>query len=371
MKKLMIVWGAMVLILLYAIPTWAAPWHFGGGDQLIDKNETVAGDYFFQGSRLEIAGEIKGDLIVFAEEVIVTGKINGSILGIVTQKLTVDGLVRRSIRVLAGEVFLGGSVAGSFTGAANLCAMEAGSKIRGVWGTFVQLKMAGFVDGPVDVTGQFLSVGGRIRGDVKVKGNAVEWLAPLTVTGKILDYTAHPKIPKGERMQVRGGYSLGRETDDGFGPIGRFLMLWVFVWFIVSLLMSLIFLRLFPVTALRITEPSKLNFRRSFVVGLLGLVGVPLLCVVMALTVVGIPIALLLALLYLFVLLFLNIPLYLWLGRLFFPKFRPTLALLAGSIFILFIWLFPGPISVLINLFLTSVGFGLIVSNLKFQVEKN
>lgn len=356
-----------------ALPAQADSWQIESGVFKLAKDQVIDGDLFFSGEKLEIDGTIQGDLVLFSEEVTVNGRVEGSILGVVSGKLKINGTVGGSFRGLVREAYISnnGAVNGSFTGVAVKLFAEAGSLIEdGILGHFTELDLQGRIFGPVSITSIKTILGGEIRGNLRVKGAPVKWAPPLTVTGKVIDLTGYDNNPaKLEGVRLEGGYHQQKPVQDQFSLM-RGVAIFSFIWFVGTLLTSLVLYRLFPKTAWSVTEPSAANFRRSLLVGLIGLIGLPILIIILTITIVGLPLALLLGMFYVTLLIFASVPLNLWVGRLLFKsRLNPVLMIVLGSLFLTLVKFLP-IVSLLVNPLLSVLGVGMIISNIRPQLNQ-
>lgn len=343
-------------------------WRVENGDKVVVKTEVIPGDLIFNGDQLEVDGVVKGDLIILSGSVVINGEIEGSIIGLTGGKMTINGRIGRNFRALAQEVYINGNIEGSATVGAFRMVTAPNSRVgNGLMGTFVILELAGLIDGKADVNSMSLAkIGGRIDGDLKVGGTQLEWMPPLEVSGKVTDSTATANNPSKIKGVELGGYRIDQgNLADQYQTV-KMVMIGLFIWLVGSLLLSLIFYRLFPRITWSMSEPSMANFRRSLLIGLLCLFGIPVLIYFLCLSMVGIPIAIFLLFLYLVLLIGFEIPVYLWLGRIVFKsRLRPGMMIVMGAAFqtiIFFIW--PA------YLLLVCLGMGMIAGKIKFQFRE-
>jgi cytoskeletal protein CcmA (bactofilin family) len=377
MKRLKIFLISITLlggVFSFAIPA-RANWRMESGVFTLTKDRVIEGDLFFSGERLEIDGVIRGDLLLFGEEVIINGRIDGSILGAVSGKLRNNGVVGGSLRGIINEVYLnrGGVIKGNISAFAIRLITASDSLIeKGILGRFSEVELKGRVNGPVSFNSVISTkLSGEINGDVRSGGARIEWVSPLTVTGKVIDSTGYDNNPaKLEGIKLDGGYQRQKPIKGQMGFL-KAVTIFSFIWFLGSLLTSVIFYRLFPRTAWKVTEPSVVYFRRSLLMGLIGLIGLPVIIIILTITVVGLPLAVLLGLFYLIILLFARIPVNLWFGRLLFrSRLNPVLMTVLGGLFLALLNFLP-IIGLLINPLLLVLGMGMIIGNIRFQVNQH
>ncbi|MGE5380526.1 MAG: hypothetical protein ACM3NT_05605 [Methylocystaceae bacterium] len=98
--------------LLSLSPTWALEW----GEVLV--KEAQQGPLLLTGARITSDANISGDVYLVAEEVTLRGTIKGDVFCL-AQKVTVNGRVEGDIRLLGGEIELNGPCTGTVTALGN------------------------------------------------------------------------------------------------------------------------------------------------------------------------------------------------------------------------------------------------------------
>lgn len=371
MKKLAIMGLALMCLILMAFPAAAEPWKVLKGNAVIRQDEVVAGDLFFYGEYLEVAGEVRGDVLVMAGEVNVSGVIDGNFLGIVGKQLTVGGQIRGDLRALAHQMVVEGTVAETVTAAAVMTEISSTALVgEGLWGVFQQIALAGTVDGPAWISGYAATeISGKINGDLQVRGVPVRWMETAEIAGDVDDYSGVTDTEQGKNARISGEYRIHQDNELVLKVI-KSLLLFNLMWLLGSLLVGMIGYKLFPQTCWRISEPSVAHFRRYLLVGLASALGTPLVIVLLVISRVGIPLAVLLTLFYLILLFFSSIPLYLGVGRILFAKFRPdirrhpVLLILSGGLVVALLGLIP-----FVGYFVQLIGFGMVVGNIRMERE--
>lgn len=374
----------LCMVLMIAVPVWGqgeitgkpgGAWQVESGEKVVVKDETISGDLFFNGDQLEVDGVIKGDLIILSGDVVINGAIEGSVIGLTGGKLTVNGRIGRNLRVLAQEIYINGTIEGSASVGAFQMTTAPNSRVgNGLMGTFLMLELAGQVDGMAEITSiGSTKIGGRINGNLKVSGNQLEWASPLKVSGKVTHTTSTANNPSKIKGVKIGSYSVDKGNIADQYQMTKLVMIGLFIWLVGSLLLSLVFYRLFPRVTWSMSEPTMANFRRSLFVGLFCLIGIPVVIYLLFLSMVGIPIAILLLLFYLLLLMGSPIPVYLWLGRITFKsKLHPGIMIVMGSVVQLMLFLIQAMTFFILPTFLLSVcvGMGMIAGKIRFQFRE-
>ena len=235
----------VVAIVLAGVPGLAAAETRSGGSVVVGENEVI-----------------DEDLQVFAGSVVVHG--------------TVDG----DVQAFAGTVRIEGTVNGD---------------VQAAGGT-VEVAEGAVVTGDLDAGAGDVVLAGEVTGDATVGGDTVRLLGTAVVGG---DLTYDGELVRADGATVGGTVSAG---DGGvavapvdFGPLAP---VFAFYGLLASLLLGAVLLLVFPGTADRVSATALAEPLRSGGAGLLAIVGVPLVLVLFAITVIGIPITVVGALLF-------------------------------------------------------------------------
>jgi hypothetical protein len=254
---------ALALVLVVSLPVLsgvAAAEERTGGTVVVEEGETVGDDLQAVGGTVIVRGTVEGDLQAFAGTVVLeeSGTVTGDVQG-AAGSVTVAGEVGEDLEIAAGSLDItetatvGGDVdtgAGSFT-------------------------LDGRVDGSVRVGAGSILLGSTasVGGDVRYDGE-FEQAAGATVDG-----------------EVRQDSSISGAEFDGLPAVAG----WLFTAYNLALtfVFGAILLLLMPGVAATAALDSREQPARTAGAGLVALIGGPALFVVLLLTVVGIPLAVL------------------------------------------------------------------------------
>lgn len=244
-----------------------------GGDITID--EATDGDIAAIGGDIDITGDVTGDIGVVGGDVRIAATVEGDV-GVASGDflLTSGGIVEKNLGVAAGKATIDGTVKGD----------------AGIAGGTVILN--GTVEGDLEVKGGDVTIadGARIGGRLIVKGPKKPTVAPgATIGAGEPEYTY---VPEGAFI-----------WDEGIIHGGLFALLAVGVMSILFLAPIALIIGLFLVFILaRFSERTVEAFNSqpvsSFAAGLGVVVLLPLAIALLAATIIGIPLALVLAPLY-------------------------------------------------------------------------
>jgi len=242
----------------------------GGGTIVVDQGQTSSGISSVAGAII-VRGTVDGDISALAGDVVVerTGVVTGDVTG------------------ASGSLRIAGRVDGSVEYAAGNVVFEPTSEIGG----------------NVNVGAGNVVFAGTVDGSVTAGADQIH-LAPSAVIGG--DFRYDGTLDQRPGATVRGSV-IRDESISGPSPLGWGSTLTIPAWFdtvygfFANLLIGALLLVIFPRFSERVADTGRDEPLRSGLWGLIGLVVTPVVLVLIALTIIGIPITLLGFLLYIVV----------------------------------------------------------------------
>ena len=297
-------WFALTLLCCTAVRfAWADEGPQGGarsdvfiGGSTVTVDDPVGGDLFAAGGAVDIDAPVAGDAVAAGGQVRLGAEVGQSVYAAGGQ-VNVSGKIGRNLRVAGGRVEL--SSKADVIGNASM----AGGQVR----------LLGAVRGHVRIAGGRVLIDGPVGGDVVAASGQVE-LGPRARIGGKLRYRSGEALLRDPAAQVSGGIELlvsgARDVpslpttasapphQDRFGWFGWFGWLWTSG----LVVMAALWLALAPRTSARASQTMRGRFALSVGLGFAWLVCVPMLALLLLLTIIGIPVALLALAAYLAVL---------------------------------------------------------------------
>lgn len=258
---------------------------------VLNVTEPVNGDAFLAGGHVSIVTEVRGDLVAAGGELSVGGNV-GDDLYAAGGEVRVDAIVQGNARVAGGDVTLGPAT--SIAGGASL--------------TGGSVDFEGDVQKYLQASGGKVRLAGTVRGDVEVRSQDLVIAPGTEVSGRLVYHgPTAPVVP--EDATIAGGVEFhesgaghyfdraaaepARDVTHGAGSV---------LWFVGVFLVAALFTGLFPGFSSRAAALIGRDPLKALGLGLAVLVCVPFVAIVLMITVIGIPLALLLAPLYLILL---------------------------------------------------------------------
>jgi cytoskeletal protein CcmA (bactofilin family) len=256
------------------------------------------GDYFASARTVEISGTVNGDVYLFAEQVLIDGVVNGDIL-CCAGSIDISGKVTHNCRILGGQVLISGEIGNNVTVVAGNLQLLASSSLGGNFvATAGNVDLAAKIASDATVLASNLRVSSQIGNDLlcyvgqmrmtskavigrnlEYRSNTQAWIEPGATVGGMT--THHPsfvhELVKGTWIQ---SFLVGSK-------IVATLMN-----FIYSLVIGVILIRIFPKNLEAALHELKKHPLKALSYGLMFMILLPLACLLMLMTILGIPFAL-------------------------------------------------------------------------------
>jgi cytoskeletal protein CcmA (bactofilin family) len=280
-------------------------------------------DLYLAGGRVEFPGEAEGDVVVAARSMSVDGLIRGDLL-VVANRLLIRGRVLDDVRAAARTVGLDGEVGDGFVAAGEVVRLSATSRVGGIaWIAARRVELSGRVGRDVRATAVRVRIAGTIEGDAVLAAREIELQPGARIAGNLTYWSSQEaRIAPGAQVD---GRIIRRQPEflDRAGRVLTVMSVITRVVFVLNLFVAgVILFLLFP----RLTVSAALTVGRrpwaSLGMGLAILVLTPVAALSLILTVIGVPLALTLAWLYVAALLLGFLTAAFYLGDLVLRAFR-------------------------------------------------
>lgn len=326
---------SIVLVLvavMLVVPGTAAQQTRTGGNVVVQEGETVQGLTTAAGT-VTVRGTVDGDLTVFAGDVTIAGNVTGETT-IFGGSTTISGTVDRNTTVFGGYVELAetGRVGHDF-------AVFAGDVI-----------LNGTVGNDARVDAERLAVGPSAR----IGGNLLHATQTLSLSNQ---------------SQVTGEIRNVDRVDVGQGtPLQTNVPFWAFAiyGFLANLLLGAVLLLLLPGFSRSVADTARRRPLFTTLLGLLAMIIIPVILVLLAITIVGIPLTLIGGFLFLLALWAASVYGALGIGAGVMGALNTTnrwLALVAGLLIVFLLGAIPF-VGGLVHLLVMLLGLGAITSQI-------
>jgi cytoskeletal protein CcmA (bactofilin family) len=285
------------LVLIFVLHAALAGAQEAGGNLVLTGN--FPRDLYLAGGRVDFPGEAEGDVVVAARSMSVDGLIRGDLL-VAANRLLIRGRVLDDVRAAARTVGLDGEVGDGFVAAGEVVRLGATSRVGGIaWIAARRVEFAGRVGGDVRAAAVRVRIAGTIEGDAALAAREIELLPGARIAGNLTYWSSQEaRVAPGAQVD---GRIIRRQPEflDRAGRVLTVMSVITRVVFVLNLFVAgVILFLLFPGLTLSAALTVGRRPWASLGMGLAILVLTPVAALSLILTVIGVPLALTLAWLY-------------------------------------------------------------------------
>jgi cytoskeletal protein CcmA (bactofilin family) len=189
-KSVLLVFFAVIIAVMALVPRANAQEVISQDNLTIAKNQTIDSALVANGSTINIEGNVEGDLYCVGSQVVISGRINGDVF-CMAQSISVSGRVSGSLRLISSDINISGFVGNdALLVAQNFILTDKSSIGRDLTFSSTGSRVNGSVGRDLTAMAQFLELGGYvgrnvsgrimkltinstadIRGDIRYTGN--------------------------------------------------------------------------------------------------------------------------------------------------------------------------------------------------------
>jgi len=328
------------------------------------------GNYVRIGQSIEVDGAVTHDVVVMGRSIVVNGAVGGDLIA-VGETVVVNAPVTGNIRVVARQLTINSSVGKNATVVGE--SVVLGQRARVAWDFWFAANTAqlnGTVDGSVEARADSITLGGTVGGAISVRAEKTLMITPSAHLGTSLRYSAPEElaIPSGATVPNPQYQPFDNKSESSGRPSPFWLLVSLFgAWVVGGLWIALA-----PKTLKQLSHTIETQLPATLGWGALALLVTPILVAVFAMTLIGIPLAIILGVKYLILLYVSKIIVGYTVGSVFVErvgwKVAPIVTML-GGVFLYSVLAAIPLVGVLVCVFGSFVTFGAVVKNMKAFVE--
>lgn len=366
----------LILILFSLLTSTVFAATFDSSDSIIS-DAVIEDDLYLAGNEIVVNDDVNGDLFVMGSNVTINGDVAGDVMA-TAATLNINGKVGDDIRAGGGNISINNNVEGDVLLTAANVSIAREAKIGGdALVAAGLLNFSGTIGKDLDAFLANLNFNGMISGNADIVVDRQFFVGEQALIKGNLSYYALQKTNFDDKV-IRGELEF-----NGIGGVVGFWqefkaqfqtqrLIFTGLSFLAILLITLVVIGISPKHALNTAAEIKDNFWKSFLVGLLGAVILLVGALVLMITVIGIPLALIIFALTLVGLYVAKIFVALWFSQLLFKKskkaaiYRRTLGMTTLGLFTFYlVGMIPFYIGLVATLIFMFTGFGAILLSCK------
>lgn len=308
---------------LFIIPNniWAQEENY-----LLSKNQTLETTKIVSAKSITIDGNINGDLICAGQDITINGSISGDVLCL-GQNINVLGNIDGNLRTISQYLDTKGRVNRNISIIAQKVNFDKDAKLLGeVFFAGQNVSIQGYIKKQLLGCAEDVKLSGQIDGDVYLNAKKTEVTETANILGK-LDYVSNSKLNiSNENIIKKGAFQhlppvkkdvdldIKKIEDNSFTSQIKSKILSI-IYFLIFALILIFFIPEKVINASKLIDQKKSEILGK---GFLFLLLFPLLIGIVFITIIGIPLALLGALFYVFIIFYSQVVFAIYLGNRFF-----------------------------------------------------
>jgi hypothetical protein len=271
-------------------------------EAVINEQEKISENVYLIGGEPKSSGEVNGDVFALGNNVEITSVINGDVIsagGI----LNIKGNVNGDVRVAGGTVNIENNISGDVVVIGSNITINENTKIGGdliLIGGVVHIKNDS--QKHVRVISRSTIIEGDILSSANITSEKITILKGSEIKGE-LSYFSPVQAHIEEGATVSGSANFNkvdsiRENGLVKHTIVSFLNFWMLFRFVTTLILTFIIVYVFKIFAQKTALHSITNFWKSLLVGLATFVFVPVIGIIFLISLILLPVAILLGMIY-------------------------------------------------------------------------
>ncbi len=295
--------GGMVALLIFLFLPWPAFAFVPRAGENIAFSQPLQDDLYIAGGTVTVTGTVDGDVTAAGGSVTVISRVSGALL-VAGGTVEIGGSVGRSIRAAGGTVRLGATAGtDAVLVGGNVTVADTGRVGRDLVVGGGTVRITGTVGRNAFVGGRNVVLGGSVQGDVDVQADRLMVLSTARIAGR-LRYAAGGSAEIQSGAQISGGIERVAAVRSGMREIAarrrsRFRWLWRLGEWLGLLAFGLVVFALLPRIPPGVLNEIRARFGASLLTGFVVLAAAPAAAIVLLISIVGIPLAVALGLLWL------------------------------------------------------------------------
>jgi len=297
-KGLVLLPLVLMIVLFAATPALAADLR-SGDSVIISSGDVIDDDLYIAANQITINGVVNGDVLSIGNKITINGVINGDIIAI-GANINIGGEITGSVRVGGDSVTITGDIGGDLITAVDDIVVNDSAIIGR------DLVFAGRIidiDAPIneEITGwgSRVTIGDIVGGDVEIGVERLTIASTADIEGDLIYYSD-------EQATIEAGAKIGGTTTHEPSKykvsdywIFRNFQIWgAFIAFFMTLIVGIAVILIAPRRAKAVAAAIKAKPLLSLGWGTLLLIATPIAIVILCVTIIGIPLGIIGAIVY-------------------------------------------------------------------------
>lgn len=288
----------LMIVLLAATPAMAADLRSGDA-VVISSGDVIDDDLYIAANQITINGIVNGDVLCVGSKITVNGMINGDIVAIGAE-IEIGGEVTGSVRVGGDSVNITGDVGGDVVAAVDDIALK-NTAIIGRDFVFAgrEIDVDALITEEITGWGSRVTIKDIVGGDVEIGVEQLTIASSAEIKGDLVYYSEdQATIESGAVIGGTTSHEPAKYKTPDFPIIHHFRIWGAVIGFFMALIPGIIIILIAPRRAKAVAAAIKTKPLLSLGWGALILIATPIAILILCITIIGIPLGIIGAILY-------------------------------------------------------------------------
>ena len=357
--------SALVLSILFisiSVPSAYATEIITENNVIIAQGEVIDDDLIVIGENIRIFGKVKGDVIAIGIDIIIDDGIDGDITAL-GEKISIKGDIGDDLFVAGSDIDIDGPDLDNAMVFGSDIKIGKDTNIRRdllIIGTIINIE--GMINKDARLYGNDITISGDIGGNVTVESESLTILPSTAISGD-LNYTGPEEADINDMSSIKGDIIYNQKIKPQKSYLDSIKISIEFM--LPLLLIGFLIIYFMPGFIERTDKIIRTRTLTSIILGITGLIIIPIVSILMIITIIGIPISLMILALYIMGLYISKIFIGITLGQYILKisgrkKQTKYLCLIVGLVALELLFMIPF-ISCLAKLIALVLGFGALI----------
>lgn len=307
MKSFRFSFIVFVLAIFSILPNSAFALDLKTGSQIsVSPEEEIAGNLYVAGGQSKVDGKINGDLSLVSSFSNISGVVEDD-LTLAGRQIDFTGEVKGDLRIVGGEVFIKGKVHGDTVIVSGDIHIENTAELLG------DILIVGgkvYISAPLNnhakIVSGHVTMNGLMNSSLEITTQQLVFGENSVMNGN-LRYFSPSKLQQSLSAVVNGEVQYNqissfRDSNIFKKVVLSFINFWILLRFVTTLLLAFLLVFVFKVFSQRVNDYGIEHFGKSLITGILSILLVPLVTLVLFISLIGFPLAIIVAISFIFIL---------------------------------------------------------------------
>ncbi len=297
MRNKWAVFLSFAAVFVFSIPASAT--RLAGGEHFsLPVDSLVDDDLIIAVKEASLSGRIVGDLLFAGSGLTLSGPVEGNVFA-AGQHLSLKGSVKGSVRAFCSDLTVEHTVGRNLIAFCGTARLPEGAVVAKDVHIFSgNLMVSGKINGRLNFYGGEVVIAGTVGKGTKIEADKITLTSTARIEGDFI-YTSkkEAKIEDGAVVTGQTIHNLPKKKDGK--PFSGWSVFWWLVWRTSELVTGFLLIALFRKQMTVFKETVSVSFLKTLGIGLLSFVVIPVLALLFAVIIIGLPLTLMLTAFYL------------------------------------------------------------------------